>query len=1219
MACLKAITATILILMGLEYPANCQIASVVAELTDGTGNVYKQGFLHFELQNCGANLPTPTSPTTVVVNPSFDIKPTQIDGTILGQVVANDQILCGNIASTFYVVTPMKDQSTPVAPIGGQRFYICSSTHPATAPCSNPVAGLYNPSTAQPMLTPPIQPGFVQLYANPIKSQLWNQPAGTVAQFFGTFDFTHATILGGFSGLDSTEFCRTNGTGLGSVLNIGFQATTNVCLDRAIAIVQSPGGGGALFGPWTTFGPLFALNLVDIGSFAPLVNEVPICATPIVTGTVVKLSVVGLNSCAVPTVNGDTLAEGIAYSGGSVGFAAIGRVGDVKCTFDGPTFAGDHAIVSPTAAPKCGDSGSSSAPAGDLGVIQTTNAGPGSYFVRVATGSGGGGAGGSAVSINGALKSAPNFNSVMPAAGAGFTNATFSIDGSQNVSVLVPRLPIKSGTLASLPGTCTAGDLYIATDQQDLGQFVPCPATNSYSQLGASGIHISGTSNQIVIQGISGGSPSGSPVNLNIAPGGTGSTLSFPNSAGADTVLLANFVQNVSGKTLDTAAGNIFKLNGNQISTIAGNTTTVATTSGSFTAGHVLTTDANQNLVDGGSAGIGTLTGVTTNSGSGLSGGGTSGTLTLTLITTCTNGQVLSWVSPNWICTTASGTGTITNIITAGGSGLSGGVSSGAATLTLLTSCSTNQILVWNGSAWVCGTPAGSWSTLTDATGPGNFPLNLGTNLTQFNIGNYSGSPTTGAFKILGNDATGADTSTVFAVDTVPGSHQNSVAFRITGTNELQICWQAGPQGEVVIGSAVACPSISTNPFSKLLVMSVTPTHDVIRTWQSSPVASGMGLELNFAATWNASTANFYYFKCFGGVTATDTSPTGGTQFCGLRGDGQLTVPSIVVGNITISGTCTGAGCGTGGGGGGGSGIILNPGNNATNKIVPAGDFVALSVQAVAGGLNDVFAAYGQANMSLPAAAVNGQVAGGLLAASSYFDVVTCVDNVGGETTISPEASASVILHNFLTVTGPSVAGAPAGCVGWRPYITLAGGVSGTESLQTITGSQCSQAPNVAVPACALGTVWTQTAATAPGAAVPVINTAKIKNFWIDASGNANFSGTLYGMTESAFLPGALTATWNGTTWTLPRNIIVTRIQAQAKTAPAGCSTNAVVRLTDGTTAKTVTITAAANDGGVISQAYTSGSVMQIGVSIAGVGCATAPADVNVNIEYGVQ
>jgi len=45
-----------------------------------------------------------------------------------------------------------------------------------------------------------------------------------------------------------------------------------------------------------------------------------------------------------------------------------------------------------------------------------------------------------------------------------------------------------------------------------------------------------------------------------------------------------------------------------------------------------------------------------------------------------------------------------------------------------------------------------------------------------------------------------------------------------------------------------------------------------------------------------------------------------------------------------------------------------------------------------------------------------------------------------------------------------------------------------------------------------------------------------------------------------------------GQSWTLDKAITVTRVAAQAKTAPAGCTTNAVVRVTDGTTALNLTI-----------------------------------------------
>jgi hypothetical protein len=56
----------------------------------------------------------------------------------------------------------------------------------------------------------------------------------------------------------------------------------------------------------------------------------------------------------------------------------------------------------------------------------------------------------------------------------------------------------------------------------------------------------------------------------------------------------------------------------------------------------------------------------------------------------------------------AGGGGTITGVLTAAGSGLTGGGSSGTLNLSLLTSCSSGQTLVWNGSAWACQTVKGT-------------------------------------------------------------------------------------------------------------------------------------------------------------------------------------------------------------------------------------------------------------------------------------------------------------------------------------------------------------------------------------------------------------------------------------------------------------------------------------------------------------------------------
>ena len=106
---------------------------------------------------------------------------------------------------------------------------------------------------------------------------------------------------------------------------------------------------------------------------------------------------------------------------------------------------------------------------------------------------------------------------------------------------------------------------------------------------------------------------------------------------------------------------------------------------------------------------------------------------------------------------------------------------------------------------------------------------------------------------------------------------------------------------------------------------------------------------------------------------------------------------------------------------------------------------------------------------------------------------------------------------------------------------------------------------------------------------------------------------------QNVFLPGALTSAWTGSTWTADKAVTITRIQVQAKTAPAGCTTNAIVRLTDGTTPINVTISAAANDSGAISQNYAAGSSLQVLVQTAAAGCTASPADANVTVQYRMQ
>jgi hypothetical protein len=77
-----------------------------------------------------------------------------------------------------------------------------------------------------------------------------------------------------------------------------------------------------------------------------------------------------------------------------------------------------------------------------------------------------------------------------------------------------------------------------------------------------------------------------------------------------------------------------------------------------------------------------TIAGITTANGSGLTGGATSGTPSLSLLNTCTTNQVLQWTGTAWACATISGGGGGITGVTAG-TDLTGGGTSGNVTLNL--------------------------------------------------------------------------------------------------------------------------------------------------------------------------------------------------------------------------------------------------------------------------------------------------------------------------------------------------------------------------------------------------------------------------------------------------------------------------------------------------------------------------------------------------------
>ena len=102
---LTVLLATLFLLSAICFG---QGVAVTAHLVNGQGQNITTAYLHFELWNCGKNVPQVIGQPLVVVPNQFDMHANPTTGIIAGNIYGNNEILCGGVESTEWLVTVYK-------------------------------------------------------------------------------------------------------------------------------------------------------------------------------------------------------------------------------------------------------------------------------------------------------------------------------------------------------------------------------------------------------------------------------------------------------------------------------------------------------------------------------------------------------------------------------------------------------------------------------------------------------------------------------------------------------------------------------------------------------------------------------------------------------------------------------------------------------------------------------------------------------------------------------------------------------------------------------------------------------------------------------------------------------------------------------------------------------------------------------------------------------
>jgi hypothetical protein len=232
-------------------------------------------------------------------------------------------------------------------------------------------------------------------------------------------------------------------------------------------------------------------------------------------------------------------------------------------------------------------------------------------------------------------------------------------------------------------------------------------------------------------------------------------------------------------------------------------------------------------------------------------------------------------------------------------------------------SCSidaTNPDNITGLASWVTANGQIPLSSILAPTG--NYSINQGTNIGTITFGQFTSLINPYSLHFTDSASGGTDQYSVNVLfDSGATSRHCTFGANVEGVQEITVCWQPGPQGQVIFGNALTPTQLENAlPYAKnIFVTSAvgnSASHTVVRETSTSTVYTGIMNELNNPT---APSTSWMFMRGCASATNGDSSCTNGSPQFWIYGNGQsywngIGLNGSTSGSFLLSATATGSG-----------------------------------------------------------------------------------------------------------------------------------------------------------------------------------------------------------------------------------------------------------------------------------------------------------------------